>query len=127
MNQTTKQVEALAIVLIILMVLATVSSPITQMIAGRIMSSEDLRSMTLEARAIRWVQVLVHGIVNAGLGVWLFVVAKRACRAKWIWALFALTYGLGAIILYFVLDVLDQLKRQNGGEPPACGDGSTRA
>lgn len=127
MDQTTKQVERLAVVLIIATVLTTVSSPITQMITMRMLSVSEVRSMTLEAHAMRWVQVMIAWLVNVALGVWLFLTAKRSGRAKWIWALFALTSGLGAVILYFILDLLDQLKRQNDSEPTGPGDGNTCA
>lgn len=113
MNLTTKQVETLAIALIVLTIVTNISSPLSQVMAARLFRNNEVMSMTLEAHAMRWAQALIYYLVNAGLGIWLFLTAKQAGRAKWIWALFALTYGLSAVILYFVLDLLEQLKRRN--------------
>jgi hypothetical protein len=72
--------------------------------------------LTLQSRLILIARVALGYLVSGVLAVWLFMQAKRSGRAKWIWALFALTFGLEAVLLYFVLEMLNELKQQRGSE-----------
>ena len=40
-------------------------------------------------------------IVNIVVGVWLFITVNKAGGSRWIWALFGLTFGLLAVILFY--------------------------
>ena len=112
MNQTLQRIEKLAVILVILAIITTLFSPIIQVTAARILSNAEFGCMTREGFALRWIEFAFGHLVSAAIAVWLFGEAKRAGRAKWIWALFAMVYGLSAALLYFAIEILGILKKQ---------------
>jgi len=128
MNDRMNKFEWLAIILIIAAVVARISSPLTQIIIMKLFSNQEYQNLCVEARLMGTIWNMIIWLVNIVIAVWLFVAAKRNVRAKWIWALFGLTYGLSAIILYFIMDLIEEIKglRKQACKPTGdCEDVTT--
>ena len=113
MKQTVKKIETLAIILIVLGIISKISSPLMSMLTGLINGAgRQQNSISLEGRTMLTVWIVLSMLVNIGVAVWLFVSSKQDRRSKWIWALFGFVYGLTAAVLYFLVDVIDEIRRQ---------------
>jgi len=127
---SVKKIEGFAIVIIILGVVSKIStifmSQLTEWCLG---GGRQHEAMNLEARTMLTVWNVLYLLVNLGVASWLFVVAGKVRRSKWIWALFGLMYGLMAAILYFLLDFIEEIRgiRNTGSEQPGARDGQARA
>jgi len=43
--------------------------------------------------------------------MWLFIQARRDKATSWIWLLFGCTFGISAAILYFLMQLVDDMKQ----------------
>ena len=51
------------------------------------------------------VSLLWGGLVNVGAAIWLFVEARAAALKSWVWALFALCFGLLGVALFYLIQL----------------------
>ena len=130
MKHTVKNIEILAIIMILLAVVSKISSPVMSWATAWFLGAgRQVDSMNHEWRMMLTVWNVLYLLVNLGVAVWLFVSAKEERRSKWIWAMFGLFYGLTAAVLYFLLDVIEEIRglRNKDSEQTGSSDGSTRA
>jgi len=128
MNIDVKRVETLAVVFIILLLLTRVSSLAMEMwTASFLGASRQMEALRAQTHAMATLWSLVVVMVNIGIGMWLFITARSDGRAKWIWALFGLTGGLTAAVLYFLLRLEDTLQRQKDNGEQSSGANSRHA
>ena len=130
MKSTINKIEMLAIIMILLGIISKISSPVMSWATAWFLGAgRQLDSMNHEARTMLTVWNALYMLVNLGVAVWLFVSAIKERRSKWIWALFGLFYGLTAAVLYFLLDVIQEIRglRNRDSEQPGPSDGQARA
>ena len=111
MNHTMKRIDKLAVVLVVLSILARVSSPVFDFVTLRLFAAREFEAMKFEARAMQTVWAVLDFLVNIAVGVWVFDMARRDKRAKWVWALLGLTYGILAPLLYVLLNLCERIER----------------
>ena len=112
MKSDIKKIETLAIVFIVLALLSRISSlgleSWTLIAFG---ASREMETLSAQGKFALVLWNLVRVMVNIGIGIWLFILARKEGRAKWVWGLFGLTGGLTAAVLYVLADLADTLKR----------------
>lgn len=99
-----KSIEKLAIVFIILWTLSLVVNVITPYIQEITRQYPSIRFMGFTFSSI------LRLIVNIGIGIWLFILARREKATPWIWLFFGLFAGLVAAVLFFVMKVYESLR-----------------
>lgn len=111
-----KKIEAVAVVLIGLWVLTLFPNPIFSFVAARMYAIDELVTL-------RWTQVvmllarnIVSMLVCLGVAVWLFIQAKRDKASPWVWCLFGFTFGISAAILYFLIQLIEEMKMKRTAE-----------
>ena len=116
-----KKIERLAIVVIILMVVSVFASFFADVKTIQWLGVKSAEQIQLRAKIWASLRVLVLGLVHAGVGVWLFFLAKKSNAAKWIWGLFGLVFDLIAVVLYYLIEIHTLLRVQREG-PAATQD-----
>ena len=123
-----KKIDSVALILVLLwLVAATVPLWLGLYAFPNILSSRQLGVIHPLTRYCALAQAIPTYLVQIGVALWLFVSARRGNETPWVWALFGLTYGVLAAILFFVLRVHQQLKIRNSCEQGAGGDAVDRA
>jgi len=113
MSSDVKKIETLAVVFIILAVLTRISSlGMETWMASIFGASRQMEALTTQGRVMLTLWNFVRVMVDIGVGIWLFISAGKDGRARWVWALFGLTGGLIAAVLYVLVDIAATLKAQ---------------
>jgi len=99
-----KSIEKLAIILIILWILSSVLTLIMPFIR------EIIRQYPYTMFMSYTVSSILRLIVNIGIGIWLFILARREKSTPWIWLFFGLFAGLVAAVLFFVMKVYQSVR-----------------
>ena len=113
MTNNAKRIEVLAIAFITLALLSRVSSLGMESWASSVFgASRQMEALTAQGRIMLTLWNFVRVAVNIGVAIWLFISAGKDGRARWVWALFGMTGGLTAAVLYVLVDLADTLKKQ---------------
>ncbi len=108
-----KNLEKVAVALIILWVVATFSPIFIRLGAARWwLDTFQFREISTLASFISIGQAVLVMTVRIGIAIWLYILAKKGSETPWIWALFGLTFGLSGAILFFLIRVY-YLLREN--------------
>ncbi len=105
----TKKIERLAIVLLILWVVSLIPNPLTTIIATRMYGHTEFTQFRFLQSTLAAAQVLLAGAVYIGVGIWLFLEAQRDQKAKWVWLLFGIVFGVVAVALFLLLQLREEL------------------
>jgi len=100
-----RSVEVLAIVALILSVISFALQIYSVSMISLIeeFSSAGKENLTLYSTIKSSVEIGSQYIVQTGIAVWLFIIARKDGMTPWVWALFGLTFGLAAPILYYCM------------------------
>ena len=105
-----RNVEKLAIVVILLMVIGKLSMPLYSFVIGKLYGAEMLGQITILGYFMRLTFMILASAVQIGVCVWLFKVAKQEGNATpWVWTLFGLCFGLIAVVLFYAVKIYEQL------------------
>lgn len=110
----TKRIEQLAIVLLILWVVSLIPNPLTTIVAARMYGHAEFMQFQFLQSALASAQVLLAGAVHIGVGIWLFLEARRGQKTPWVWLLFGLVFGLVAVVLFLLLQLREELATRKG-------------
>jgi len=105
-----KNIEKLAIVLIVLWVLTLFQNPVLSVIMAKLYGPYEVGPDNLTLSMMAGVRSMVGLLVQIGIGIWLLVLAKREGATPWIWLLFGLCFGISAAILFFIIKVYEEIK-----------------
>ena len=105
-----KKIERVALVMIVLWFITLVSNPLIPMLTVRLYGPREYADMQLSMSTIMFVRLAFSSLVQMGVGVWLFIQAKRDEKTPWIWCLFGLTFGIVAAVLYFLIQIVEDMK-----------------
>jgi len=108
-----RNIEKIAIVLIVLWFLALAPTPLITVIMAQIYGAEQISQMNLGLKTIIMVSSFVGVLVNIGVAVWLYIQAKKDKNSPWVWCLFSLVFGIIAAVLYFLMQLIEQLKQKD--------------
>jgi len=104
-----RQIEKVAAVLVVLMILSLLPIHVLLFIMRNI-DSASLKDYPYLFMFVQYAPRILRLIISLGVGIWLFILARREKAVPWIWLLFGLTFGLIAAVLYFILRVYDSVK-----------------
>lgn len=105
-----KTVEKIAIILIGLWLVTHICNPLFGILAARIYGREEFAHLTQLNWLLVTSQSIVPALVQIGVAVWLFQQARRDSRSRWTWSLFGLVFGISAAFLYFLMQLVEQMK-----------------
>jgi len=97
-----KKYEVAALVLLVLFIISSISTPLYTMLLGRFYGSEMMGTLSLHQHAIVCVQALLKLLVNFAIAEWLARQARKDGLSPSIWALFGLLFSVLGAILYFM-------------------------
>ena len=108
-----RRIEWFALVLIVLWFIALlVPKYLRLFVMPANATVEELGNFKPFMMLIVWSQFLIEKIVDIGIAVGLFIVARRGKETPWVWALLGLLYGLVAPLLFYVVRIYDRLESQ---------------
>ncbi len=109
----SKNLEKLAMLVVILWVLTLLPTPLMNYIAVRLYSHAEYMQFNFLRSAYASMSILLGLSVHIGVAIWLFLQARRNGGTPWLWALFGIATGLTAAILYWLGEIRDQLIPKN--------------
>ena len=105
-----KKIELLAIVLVVLALVSSGTSMIYQYAIMRLLPAEEIGKITIAQSALVAVAKIIKSLVVIGIGVWLFVIARKEKNSTpWLWGLFGLFFGLIAVILFYAIKIYENM------------------
>ena len=112
-----KKIEILAIIVIALWVLTLMPNPLLTVVMARLYGPHELEAITWAQKGMIGARSILTLLVQIGIGIWLFIQAKRDKAKSWIWLLFGLSFGVSAAILYFLMQLVEEMKfKRTSGE-----------
>ena len=105
-----KNVEKLAIVVIVLMVISTLFQPLQSFFIARLYGVEGMRQISSSGHSMVVINVILRWSVQIGVGIWLFILARQEKATPWVWLLLSLCFGLLAPILFFIVRIYEKGK-----------------
>ena len=113
-----KRFERFAIVLMVLWILTLIPNPVITIILERISTPQEFGQLTMIQVLLNSVRAILAVLVHIAIGVWLFVQAKRDKLSPWVWCLFGCLFGITVIVLYYVMQLVEEMKlKRKSGEP----------
>lgn len=98
-----KNLEILAVVLIVLYAVSLISSPLYTVVMAKLYGTEQVGQLSLHQHAMLTVWRLLTVFVNIGVAAWLGLQARKDGLSWPIWALFGLFFSVLGAVLYFVI------------------------
>ena len=105
-----KRFEKFAIVLIVLWILTVIPNPLISIVLARISGPVQFENMNATQVSLVFARGVLTVIVQIAVGIWLFGTAKRDKFSPWVWSLFGFLFGITAIVLYYVMQLAEELK-----------------
>lgn len=124
-----KRFEKAAVVILIIWVVTLIPNrldlwALVLLYSGK---SEELSHFSNLMKILGFTQGLISGAVNIAVAFWMFVQARRDGAARCVWMLFGLVFGLIAPMLYFLLQLLQELRAlrilKQDGQPVSSHNG----
>ena len=106
---TTRRIEQLAIILLILWAVTLIPNPLLTILAARLYSNQEFGQFKFLQSAMASAGMILSWAVHIGVGCWLFLEAQRSQKAKWVWVLFGIVFGLEAVVLFVLLQIRDEM------------------
>ena len=104
-----KNLEKLAMLVVILWCISLIPTPLANIIAARLYGNAEYMQFNALTSAFAATTIILRFSVHIGVAVWLFIQARRNGGAPWLWALFGIATGLIAAVLYWLGGIRDQL------------------
>jgi len=105
-----KNIEKLAIVVIVLLFLTEIPYTLFYSIIYRLYGSEVVQQYRSLMTILAFGFPVSRLLVRIAVGIWLFIQAKRDDAAPWVWFLFGLVAGLLAAALFYIIKVYEAVR-----------------
>lgn len=106
-----KRFEKFAIILLLVWIFTVIPNRmIFRIMVPFLKSSVAVDQVSVMQTTLVTAQSLLAHILKVVIAIWVFIQASRDGSARWVWALFALFYGMSALILYFIFDLLKEIR-----------------
>ena len=120
-----QKIEKVALTFVLLGVLTFFLPLFADHLAERFYGPTWVAQSDVQMRFVNMACYILHRLVSIGVGIWLFILARRENRTPWVWLLFGMVYGLLAAVLFFVLKLCESerigrmLPASDNSEPTA--------
>ena len=104
-----KYLEKVAIVLIVLWFISVVPNPLLNILVARLYGPQYAKHLGVAFDAVLGIRMLTSAVLQIGVAVWLFTLARRHGNSHWVWGVFGLVFSVSAAILYFLMRISDRL------------------
>ena len=115
-----KQIEKLAIPLMILFIVSSVAANMVRSFGGNLAHDFEWSPLTLSLLTVPLTAIVLA--VRIFIAFWLFRLAKTESDSPWCWAMFGLIFGLTAVILFYAVNILEALRASRTTSPTAVPD-----
>ncbi|MDD5707082.1 MAG: hypothetical protein PHR35_14255 [Kiritimatiellae bacterium] len=104
--------EKAAIVILIVWVVTLIPNRlhVWSLVALFSSSPEAVAQLSYLTKVIGLMHGVTTGAVTIAVAIWMFLQARRDGAARWVWMLFGLAFGLMAPVLYFLLQLIQELR-----------------
>jgi hypothetical protein len=109
-NNAIPRIEKVAILLIVLFAVNLLFSTLSTPFLTTFFSSLDYAQYRLNVSVATIITGILHSIINIVVAVWMFNEARKLNERPWTWAAFALFFGLMAVVLFYLILVLRELR-----------------
>jgi len=99
-----KVIDKFALIMVILLILSLVPNPLFYFLRSEL-TPEQVGQYNTLTYIMSLGNALCRSLVCIGAGIWLFILARQDNGTPWIWLLFGLTFGLMAVVLFFLIKV----------------------
>lgn len=106
---TRPNIEKISKVLLILFVIGFLGNYLFANTLSSYLSLQDIGQYKLNLHIISIAESVLLLLVNIALGIWLY---KKAPSYKWGWMLLAFVFGIHAVIIYYLNQVLIVLQNK---------------
>jgi uncharacterized BrkB/YihY/UPF0761 family membrane protein len=52
-----------------------------------------------------FISFLLSNLINFGVGIWLYIEARREKINRWVWAIFGVIFGLMGLVIYYLIRI----------------------
>jgi hypothetical protein len=111
-----KKIEMLAIIAIILYIIAELFQTVGHWFIMPLLAYFNWSFQSVALLSVPLMIVIM--LVNIAIAIWIFIVAKRYQNIPWVWALFGLTGGLLAPLLFYAMRIYETLNRNKETSEP---------
>jgi len=111
-----KKIDKLALTAIVLIIISRIAAIFSKAILT-LLYGETGMNITLLQSASAAVTIPFILLINIGLGIWLYIEAKKDKSTPWVWCLFGLLFGLTGVAVFYLVRIYNLLKRNNDSEP----------
>ena len=112
-NFNLPKISGLAIVLIILFILNLLASLLEKPLLTSIFSPGEYGQYTIAVKTATLAKLTLSYLLNILLAFWLYNEARKQNEKPFIWAAFALFFGLTSVILFYLFILIKEIKKLN--------------
>ena len=110
MDNKVGNIDKIALLIIILFALSIGATFTTRILEFFYQNVQVVRSIHLQIKLLSFTYFLFTILVNIGSAVWLYIEARKTQNSKWLWATLGLFAGLFGVILWFLSEILKEIK-----------------
>lgn len=97
-----KRIEKFVLILSIITAIKVCTMPVITSILQQQMRSGLPQAMANATNSIGLLSTIAFVLSNLVCGIWLLFESKEEKLAHWVWLLFGLTFGINAVIMFFL-------------------------
>lgn len=106
-----RKIEILAILLLVLWAISFIPHFGMNILVGKLYGPQGHMQLNAMQNSFILVQTVLMAAVKLGIGIWLFIEARKHNKCAWIWMLLGLVFGIPAAILYYLMMILERLNQ----------------
>lgn len=106
-----KKIEKLLIVVVILGIAVSFLSLFTNIFFDRLYGPEYAQQLSIQVKLFFYIKFIIFSAVNIVIGIWLFQLAQKEGRPKWLWLILGLFLGLISVVLFYLIKVNEKLEK----------------
>lgn len=101
------------LVVVILGLILSFAGILLKFIVPYFMGTAEYGVFSLKSQMYLYVYTILLGIFNLFIAIWLCVKASKKEQAPFVWFLFGLFFGIIAIILFYLIILIEEVKTLN--------------
>jgi len=106
-----KNIEKILIVVVLLSIIVTVFSFFSHRFIATLWGPKFASQISLSTNLLSFMKMLIMNTVRIVIGIWLFMLARKEQEQKWLWLIFGVSFGLIAVILFYLIKINTRIDR----------------
>ena len=110
-----KKLDKLALVALVLIIVSRIAAVFSKALLTLLYGETGMKITILQSASAA-VTIPFILLINIGLGIWLYVEAKKDESTPWVWCLFGFMFGLTGVAVFYLIRIYNLLKEQKNSE-----------